>query len=288
MRLQFQRDAVSKALAGQPPKQPIAIVLAKAAQDILYATDGKAKWSKSWFTRIVDTREKYLSNPPYPSISDLESYAENTYSTLLYLTLQALPMASLTADHVASHIGKAAGITAVLRGLPLLAFPGPPNAHSNQGHFAGDVGASRQGAVMLPLDIMADAGVREEDVLRNGTNAHGLRDAVFAVATRANDHLITARQMLQNVRAGQDEGHEFEHGDEEEHIHLPTTGKTGKAETQAQEVERAFGVFLPAVATQIWLDRLEKADFDIFSPKLRVTDWRLPWKAFWAYNRRKL
>ncbi|KAI7591581.1 hypothetical protein D0869_13667 [Hortaea werneckii] len=283
MRLQFHRDAVTKALAGQPPKQPIAVLLAKAAGDI---SDNGGKWSKSWFLRLVDTREKYLSNPPYPSISTVESYAENTYSTLMYLTLQSLPMASLTADHVASHIGKATGIAAVLRGLPLLAFPGPANKHSNQGQFAGDVGASRQGAVMLPLDVMAEAGVREEDVFRNGADAHGLRDAVFTVATRANDHLITARQMLTNIRKGEDAGHEFEHRDEEEHMY--SQSRSGKPETQAQEIERAFGVFMPAVATQLWLDRLQKADFDIFNPKLRVTDWRLPFRAFWAFNRRKL
>ena len=285
MRLQFQRDAISKSLAGSPPKQPIAILLAKAVEDLAEKTEGRSKFSKSWFMRIIDTREKYLSNPPYPSLASLESYAENTYSTLLYLTLQALPMASLTADHVASHIGKASGVAAVLRGLPLIAFPRPANAHSNQSQFAGDVGATRQGAVMLPLDIMAEAGVREEDVLRNGSNAHGLRDAVFQVATRANDHLITARQMLSNIRAGEDADHEFEHQDEEEHAYLPSKGKT---ETQAQEVERAFGVFMPAVATQLWLDRLQQYDFDVFSPKLRVTDWRLPWKAFWAWNRRKI
>ncbi|CZT18995.1 related to ribosomal protein MRP17, mitochondrial [Ramularia collo-cygni] len=285
MRLQFQRDAVTKALAGTPPKQPIALLLAQAAEELSIKTDGRSKFSKSWFTRVIDTREKYLSNPPYPSIATLESYAENTYSTLLYLTLQSLPMASLTADHIASHIGKAIGISAVLRGIPLIAFPGPANSHSNQGQFAGDVGATRQGAVMLPLDIMAKCNVREEDVLRNGATAHGLRDAVFEVATRANDHLITARQMLANVHAGQDAGHEYEHQDEEEHIHLPSTGVV---ETQAQEVERAFGVFMPAIPTQLWLDKLQKNDFDVFSPKLRVTDWKLPWKAYWAYNRRKL
>ena len=285
MRLQFQRDAVSKSLAGSPPKQPIALLLAKAAQDLADRTDGRGKFSKSWFMRIVDTREKYLSNPPYPSIASLESYAENTYSTLLYLTLQALPMASLTADHVASHIGKASGIVAVLRGLPLIAFPGPSNTHSNQGQFAGDVGATMHGAVMLPLDIMAEAGVREEDVLRNGSNAHGLRDAVFQVATRANDHLITARQMISNVRAGEDAGHEFEHQDEEEHAYLPSKEETG---TQAQEIQRAFGVFMPAVATQLWLDRLQKVDFDVFSPKLRVTDWKLPFRAFRAYYTGKI
>jgi NADH dehydrogenase [ubiquinone] 1 alpha subcomplex assembly factor 6 len=285
MRLQFQRDAVTKSLSGIPPKQPIAILLAKAAEDLAYVTDSKGKFSKSWFMRIIDTREKYLSNPPYPSIASLESYAENTYSTLLYLTLQALPMASLAADHVASHIGKATGITAVLRGLPLIAFPGPPNTHNNQSHLAGDVGATRYGAVLLPLDVMADCGVREEDVLRNGSSAHGIRDAVFQVATRANDHLITARQMLANIRAGEDAGHEFEHQDEEEHVY-PTTKP--KAESQSQEVERAFGVFMPAVATQLWLDRLQQYDFDVFSPKLRVTDWRLPWKAYLAWKQRKV
>lgn len=285
MRLQFQRDAVTKSLAGSPPKQPIALLLALAAEDIQARSEGKQKFSKSWFLRIIDTREKYLSNPPYQTLEDLERYAENTYSTLLYLTLQALPMASLTADHIASHIGKAAGIAAVLRGLPLIAFPGPQNHHSNQGQFPGDVGASKHGAVMLPVDVMVDAGVREEDVLRSGADAPGLRDAVFAVATRANDHLITARQMITNIKAGQEAGHEFEHQDEEEHAYLPSTGKQ---ETQAQEVERAFGVYMPAVATQMWLDKLQKHDFDVFQPKLRVTDWKLPFSAYWAYSRRKL
>ncbi len=286
MRLQFQRDAVTKALSGSPPKQPIAVLLAHAAESISARTDGRRGWSKSWFMRITDTREKYLSNPPYPNLEALESYAENTYSTLMYLTLQALPMASLSADHVASHIGKATGIAAVLRGLPLVAFPGPQNSHSNQSQFraAGDVGASRHGAVMLPLDIMAVTGVREEDVLRNGSSAHGLRDAVFQVATRANDHLITARQMMDNIRSGQDADHDFEHQHEVEHVYGETVGK----ESQAQEIERAFGVFMPAIATQLWLDRLQKYDFDVFEPRLRVTDWRLLWRAFWGWRRRQI
>ena len=288
MRLQFQRDAMTKALDGRPPKQPIAILLAEAAAQM---AERRGKWSRSWFMRMIDTREKYLSNPPYPDLASLEAYAENTYSTLLYLTLQALPMASLTADHVASHIGKASGIAAVLRGLPLVAFPpGPQNTHSShaeQRQFPGNIGATRPGAVLLPLDIMAEAGVREEDVLRNGSDAHGLRAAVFQVATRANDHLITARQMMSSVRAGQEADHEFEHQDEAEHAYS-TSEVAGKGkETQAQELERAFGVFMPAVATQLWLDRLQKHDFDVFAPKLRTTDWKLPFKAYGAWWTRK-
>jgi len=55
MRLQFQRDAVAKALDGVPPKQPIAILLAAAMEQLSARGD---RWSKSWFMRIIDTREK--------------------------------------------------------------------------------------------------------------------------------------------------------------------------------------------------------------------------------------
>ncbi|KAF2156922.1 hypothetical protein K461DRAFT_218431 [Myriangium duriaei CBS 260.36] len=286
MRLQFQRDAVTKTLAGTPPKQPVFILLHKALDDLHRRTDGRLGFSKNWLNRVITTREQYLGNPPYPDLQALESYAENTYSTLMYLTLQALPMTSVTADHLASHIGKATGIATILKGLPLVAFPGEQRHHSNQSQFSGAVGSARQGAVLLPLDIMAEYGVKEEQVIRQGSGAPGLRDAVFAVATRANDHLITAREMLKNLRAGQDAGHEFEHQHEEEHNHQ-MKDVTGKL-TPIQELDKAFGVFLPAVSTSLWLDRLEKVDFDIFSPRLRMTDWRLPWKTWVSYTRKKI
>jgi NADH dehydrogenase [ubiquinone] 1 alpha subcomplex assembly factor 6 len=59
-------------------------------------------------------------------------------------------------------------------------------------------------------------------------------------------------------------------------------------ESPLDEVNRAFGVFLPAVGTRLWLDRLEKHDFDVFSPELLRSDWRLPWKAYSAYRRKSL
>lgn len=52
------------------------------------------------------------------------------------------------------------------------------------------------GAVVFPLDVCAEFSLRQEDVLRQGSGAAGLSDAVFKVATLANDHLITARKML--------------------------------------------------------------------------------------------
>ncbi|KAF1982463.1 hypothetical protein K402DRAFT_384609 [Aulographum hederae CBS 113979] len=287
MRMQFWRDAVTKALAGTPPKEPVAVLLAAAAEALDARTDGKAKLSKNWFLRVINTREQYLGNRPYPTLESLESYAENTYSTLMYLTLSALPMASITADHVASHIGKATGIAAVLRGLPLIAFPPPANHHSNQDSLGGSLGAARQGAVLLPLNVMAEVGVKEEEVFRNGSSAPGLRDAIFTVATRANDHLITAREMLKNLRAGSDIGHDFEHADEEEHQYSAQQLTAG-TQSQLQDIERAFGALMPAVSTGMWLEKLQKVDFDVFDPNLMRTDWKLPWRAYWAFRGKKL
>ena len=237
--------------------------------------------------RIIDAREKYLKNAPYPDLAALESYAENTYSTLLYLTLQALPLHSLALDHLASHIGKANGIVAVLRGLPLLAFPPPPNHHSNSLGLGPGVEAQRsgsgQGAVTLPLDIMAEVGLREEDVIRNGAEAEGLRDAVFKVATRASDHLITARSMLHQLQRGEEVDHAFEGEIEDERQDY---GKEGEEEGKG-EVGKGFGVLMPAVSTDLWLKRLEKVDFDIFREDLRRREWKLPWRAYWAYTRKK-
>ncbi|KAF2734465.1 hypothetical protein EJ04DRAFT_534832 [Polyplosphaeria fusca] len=285
MRMQFWKDAVTKSLNGNPPKEPVAILLAKAAEDVHERSGGNIRLSKGWLQRIINTREQYLGNPPYPTLSALETYGENTYSTVLYLTLSALPQASLTTDHIASHIGKAMGIVAILRGIPLVAFP-PQQPLGTSNSVTGSAGPS-QGAVMLPLDVMAEAGVKEEDVFRQGAEAPGLRDAIFTVATRASDHLITAREMLSKLRSEGQLGHEFEHQNDEEHQYSPQQLNAG-TDAQLADVERAFGVFMPSIATQMWLDRLQQADFDIFNPTLRTADWRLPWKAYWAFRRRNL
>ncbi|KAK6509504.1 hypothetical protein TWF481_004245 [Arthrobotrys musiformis] len=234
MRIQFFRDLIEKTYAGHPPAEPVAQLLSK----VLHADN--LKLTKSFWLKLLSAREQYLSNQSYTTLDALESYSESTYSSLHYLSLEALDYKSTSLDHVASHIGKACGITAVLRGTPLLAAPGPN---------------SPQAAVLLPVDICAKHGLRQEDVIRHGGNAPGLKDTVFEIATRANDHLITAREMLK--RAG-DEGKGM-----------------------------AFTTFLPAVPVSLYLGRLEKVDFDVFDPSLQRREWRLPWKAYIANARRQ-
>jgi NADH dehydrogenase [ubiquinone] 1 alpha subcomplex assembly factor 6 len=289
LRMQFWRDNLTRTFANTPPKEPVAILLHYALASLRSSHLGiSTSVMKGWFMKVINAREQYMDNRPYASLDALESYAENTYSTLMYLTLANVPLQSMAADHVASHIGKATGIAAVLRGLPLIAFPPPPKHHSNNAAFNGAFGGGQgtgQGAVVLPLDVMAEAGVKEEEVLRQGADAPGLKDAIFAVATRANDHLITAREMLKNLQQGRDAGHEFEHAGEEGHQYSEASYKD---RSQADDIERVLGVFMPAVSTRLWLERLEKLDFDVFRPELRAREWRLPWKAYWEYSRRRI
>ncbi|KAK5947421.1 hypothetical protein PMZ80_001571 [Knufia obscura] len=277
MRHQFWKDTINKTFAGNPPEEPVAVLLAS------YMQDTGIKLNKTWFQKIISARDQALTRPAFTNISALETYAESTYSTLLYLTLSALPLNSLTADHVASHVGKAVGIAAVLRGVPLLAFPPPPNSHSNNPAGMGlPMTRDRQRIVNLPYDVMSQSGVSEEDIFRNGGNAQGLKDAIFTVATRASDHLITARSLLKEIKSNEEPDHEFEHQHDEGHAYEVSQQAGQSQDARKKDLERAYGTIMgPAISTQMWLDRLQKVDFDIFHNSLRMTEWKLPFAAWW-------
>ncbi|KAH8178762.1 squalene/phytoene synthase domain-containing protein [Sarocladium implicatum] len=256
LRMKFWQESLDNTFAGRPPREPICILLHKSLSDLEARTGSKpnVKSIRFWLSRFVKTREKHMENRPYTSLASLEEYAENTYSTLMYALLALMPMRSMHVDHLASHIGKACGIVAILRGIPVLAAPAQPVKTPS----GAEAPSTREPSLLLPLDIMAEAGVKEEEVFREGPNAQGLQDAVFTVATRANDHLITAREMLKRLKAGQDPGHEFEHQGEGEHIYEEGGHAT-------EDIKRAFGVLLEAVPASQFLQNLEKANFDPFA-----------------------
>ncbi|KAI1758693.1 Squalene/phytoene synthase [Hypoxylon sp. FL1150] len=278
LRMQFWRDAVNNTFAGKPPKEPIMTLLYKVIQELSEAgeTPGAVKF---WLLRLINTREKYMDNRPFASLASLEEYAENTYSTLMYSNLAALPMQSMHMDHLASHVGKACGIVAVLRGIPLLATRSRP-VTSPSGSSV--VSGGRNPVLLLPLDVMAETGLKEEDVYRQGPNANGFQDAVFKVATRANDHLITAREMLKNLRAGQSPGHEYEHHGEEQHEY-PLTNP-GDDETKG-DLRRGFNVLLEGIPADDYLTRLEAQNFDPFTVK---SSWKLPWRLWRAVKSQQI
>uniref|UniRef100_A0A8C5LAC7 NADH dehydrogenase (ubiquinone) complex I, assembly factor 6 n=1 Tax=Jaculus jaculus TaxID=51337 RepID=A0A8C5LAC7_JACJA len=133
--------------------------------------------TKRWLVKIVDERERNLDDKAYRNIQELENYAENTQSSLLYLTLEILGVKDLHADHAASHIGKAQGIVTCLRATPY--------------H-----GSRRK--VFLPMDICMLHGVSQEDILRRNQNKN-VRDVIYDIASQAHLHLKHARSFHKSV-----------------------------------------------------------------------------------------
>uniref|UniRef100_A0A4X2LEN5 NADH dehydrogenase (ubiquinone) complex I, assembly factor 6 n=1 Tax=Vombatus ursinus TaxID=29139 RepID=A0A4X2LEN5_VOMUR len=150
MRMQFWKKAVEDIYSGNPPHQPVAIEL--------------------W-------KEKNLDDTAYRNIQELETYAENTQSSLLYLMLEVLGIRDLHADHAASHIGKAQGIVTCLRATPY--------------HI------SRR-KVFLPMDICMLHGVSQEDFLRKNQNKN-VRDVIYDIASQGHLHLKHARSFQKSV-----------------------------------------------------------------------------------------
>ncbi|KAH8104583.1 Squalene/phytoene synthase [Cristinia sonorae] len=223
MRMQFWKDAMKGIADGSPPRHPIALALHQA-----YAT---AKFPSYHLKRIVEARDAELHSPTHLTTESLLAHAESTSSTFLYSLLSFLSLSSShSLSHAASHLGVSQTIATLLRALPY--------------HAAG-------GRMVIPAEITARHGVSQEEVFRKGGGAKGIDEAVFEFATLANDHLITAREMLK------------EHG--------------GKVP------ERARPVFLSAIPTGLYLERLEKVNFDAFHPSLQVRTWRLPWRIWQGY-----
>ena len=129
-------------------------------------------------------QEAELSNPSHRSLESLTAHAESTYSTHLYLLLSLLnlPDTSGTLSHAASHLGVVQCFAVLLRALPY---------HASRGYL------------VIPADIAAKHGVRQEDVFRSirerrrAVHIKGFDDAVFEFAVAANDQMLTARSMFE-------------------------------------------------------------------------------------------
>ncbi|KAM8721197.1 hypothetical protein ACLKA7_007120 [Drosophila subpalustris] len=85
--------------------------------------------------------------------------------------------------------------------------------------------AGRQQSVCVPLEVLVKHGVSQERILRSDRTDKGVEECVFEVASVANSHLKLARQMLPQV---------------------------------PRQVRK---IFLPAVATEGYLERLRRSQF---------------------------
>lgn len=170
MRLQFWRDAVDAIYKNERvPEHPVAIELAHNIR--------QRKLSKMWFTKLLNAREANLADQPIQFTKEVEDYAENTHSSLLYLTLESLGVQDITADHAASHLGKAETIAMLLRAAPYYR-------------------SCRR--VPIPMDILMRHGASQEDFIRGELTAE-LKEATFDFASLANTHLVKVQSLRKGI-----------------------------------------------------------------------------------------
>ncbi|CAI5745981.1 unnamed protein product [Peronospora destructor] len=137
--------------------------------------------TRRWFERLLDARDQDLDRSEVQTLQELEVYAEQTASSLLYLTLECLSVRDDTADQVAWHAGVAIGLATLLRGTVY--------------HCA------RQQSY-LPEDLMSKHGVITEDILaavEDPTMGEKVAPVVFDVACRAVEHVHQARSLRKEL-----------------------------------------------------------------------------------------
>ncbi|KAA8522269.1 hypothetical protein F0562_012942 [Nyssa sinensis] len=178
MRLLWWQEAIDKIFANKLIEHPTAQALSSVISE--------HKISKGWLKRSVEARindaKREVSDIP-ETIEELERYAEDTVSTILYMTLQAGGIRSTAADHAASHIGKASGLLLLLKSLPYHL-----NRHRQFSYVPAKV-ATKHG---LSNDIGGQAEIRMDF-------REGLSNAVFEMASVANAHLQKARELAGTV-----------------------------------------------------------------------------------------
>ncbi|KAG4969882.1 NADH dehydrogenase (ubiquinone) complex I, assembly factor 6 [Glycine soja] len=178
MRLVWWQEAIDKMFANKLIEHPTAQALSSVIAE--------TKLSKIWLKRSVDARindaRREVTDMP-KTIGELEKYAEDTVSTMLYLTLQAGGIKSTAADHAASHIGKASGILLLLKSLPYHA------SHNRHFSYIPTAIASKHGL------IVKQGGGEERWV----DSREGLCEAVYEMASVANAHLEKARKLTESV-----------------------------------------------------------------------------------------
>ncbi|CRK96863.1 CLUMA_CG009989, isoform A [Clunio marinus] len=219
MRLKFWEDSIvqlfDKNLQSQNlPEHPVI----RELELVLNAT----KLTKRYFDRLINARK--IQNLNFISTKQMENYAEESVSSVHYLLLESFNCRNVNADHAASHLGKAQGITNMLRSI------------YNRG---------RSQYLPIPQEILMQHGVSQERFFRSKPNDKGVEDVVFDIATLAHQHLEKSLALMSQV---------------------PKESKV---------------LFLPAVTTRRYLERLRKVNFNLRDKSLGIRDNLLPLALYW-------
>jgi len=123
--------------------------------------------------RLINARERDLDDAPFPDLRALETYAEETSSTLIAAALEILGGEAQIHALAVQCGGIAYALTGLLRAI---------GAHAAQGR------------VLLPADLLNRHGVDPHDMLA-GRMTDALRAAAHELIGRAQEQLALARAV---------------------------------------------------------------------------------------------
>ena len=169
IRLQWWREALDGIAAGQPRPHPVVQAL-----DQTIARHGL---SRELFDRLIDARAFDLDDGPPATLAVLETYAEETSSTVMRLALEVLGARTEVADLAARHAGIGWALVGLLR--------------ARKFHGA-------QGRVYLPQDLLAAEGLNGSEAAAE-RDPQAVRNVCKQVGTAAAWHLTEARKWRRRV-----------------------------------------------------------------------------------------
>uniref|UniRef100_T1H759 Uncharacterized protein n=1 Tax=Megaselia scalaris TaxID=36166 RepID=T1H759_MEGSC len=117
--------------------------------------------------RLVTSRDR-PKNLGFLTTKQMEDYSEQTVSSLYYLLLEVWGVKDLNVDHAISHLGKAQGLTNLLRAIPY---------------------RGRNEALNIPQEVLMKHGVSQERVIRDKAGDKGVEECIFEIASIAHQHL---------------------------------------------------------------------------------------------------
>ena len=160
IRLQWWRETIECARAGNPREHPVALALAELFK--------RHDLPQSLFDTMIDAREMDAAVHIFPDLPALENYADATSGNLMRLAGRLLGGAD---DNLAREVGIAYALTGILRAIPF--------------HAA-------RGKVYLPEDLLRAAGTSQADLI--GTHSgKKLAPVIARVANAARAHFAKAR-----------------------------------------------------------------------------------------------
>jgi len=193
-----------------------------------------------FLNRLIDARETDLEIYQYPTIHSLLRYSEQTYCSLLYLTLECCDILDEEADAVAFQIGVGVGITTAIRGIVVRASPGG----------SGEMG--------IPKEVMDKWGV----------SVRYLQDPPASAAWGGGRSANRDTEEVED--RGDQMAREAMQGAVEEMAHVAWY-HLRKGRGMQGKVPRGTGgtaCLLPAVLAMEYLDRLESVGFNVFHADL--------------------